>query len=209
MRCYSVPFFLGNQQKPSSIDDVTDPEILLPSRDRLSATPEETSDTRAPGSEFRTSEQRNHIITQGPWQTMSPVSPIKTLFSSNKSLVMRKYLRSGEYKLVCVQLYRIVKVRKILRGNICDRQMFGEISTSICQESVHFMAQSLSTRIRKSASFMTGPWNIPSLSRRHEVKIRATDLLPQPYGTSSSVKSPCVALSQSAPWNTKSRTLGS
>ncbi|KAL2824566.1 hypothetical protein BJY01DRAFT_164705 [Aspergillus pseudoustus] len=162
--CHSVPFYLGNRTRPSSIADFTDPTILLPSCQPQVATAIATaahSDDswiyHAPGDE----KHKQHIIAQGPWHLMSPLSRLLTLFSEDDDQQQQQgrsgsglgletsVLRPGQYEWICEQFLRVTVLLRILPG----RAGGGRRKERSIDNRVECLAQA----VRKGAIFMSGP----------------------------------------------------
>ncbi|OAQ96778.1 hypothetical protein LLEC1_00634 [Akanthomyces lecanii] len=86
--CYSVPFYLGNRSRPMSLRDFTDNSILYPSDSMLHL------DT-------------SHIIAQGPWNILSPLSRLLALFSDESEHFFAALLRTGQITWIREQFLRV------------------------------------------------------------------------------------------------------
>ncbi len=86
--CYSVPFYLGNRCRPMSLRDFTDASILYPSGTVLHL------DT-------------SHIIAQGPWNILSPLSRLLALFSDGSGQSIAVLLRTGQITWIREQFLRV------------------------------------------------------------------------------------------------------
>lgn len=86
--CYSVPFYLGNRSKPMCLRDFTDTSILYPSGTMLHL------DT-------------SHIIAQGPWNILSPLSRLLELFSDGSGQSITALLRTGQMPWIREQFLRV------------------------------------------------------------------------------------------------------
>lgn len=149
--CYSVPFYLGNRTKPSSIPDFTDPAILLPSE------PLTRPDT---GRKSEGDEHKRHIIAQGPWHLMSPLSRLLTLFSEEHGgTQIAAFLRPGQYEWICEQFLRVTTLLHIPQADTGDG-LGGYIplpSNSSSRGCVSSRAEQLAKKVRKGAVCMSGP----------------------------------------------------
>lgn len=132
--CYSVPFHLGNLSKPGSIADFVDPTILFPSSPH---------DPRAAFDEHRC-----HIIAQGPWQIMSPLSRLLTFCFEESGPPIKSLFRPGQYEWIRDQFLRVTMLLHIPPVEASDHYGCGSSDT---------MAKSLATGVRKGAIFMSGP----------------------------------------------------
>ncbi|KAL4900155.1 hypothetical protein BDW74DRAFT_162457 [Aspergillus multicolor] len=76
--CHSVPFYLGNRVNHSSMHDFTDPGIIFPT---YPASPSPPSSLPVnPGR----NDHKRHLIAQGHWHIMSPLSCLLTLLSDDE-----------------------------------------------------------------------------------------------------------------------------
>ncbi|KAL3466865.1 hypothetical protein BJX64DRAFT_274240 [Aspergillus heterothallicus] len=163
--CHSVPFYLGNRTRPSSISDFADPTILLPSchpqvQVRTSS-PTSTNENdesdwtyHPPGDE----QHKSHIIAQGPWHIMSPLSRLLTLFSTEpdqeRGLALPvSIFRRGQYEWICEQFLRVTLLLHIRPGknsHTPSREGGGWSSKGNRVED-------FALAVRKGAVFMSGP----------------------------------------------------
>ena len=145
--CRSVPFYLGNRTKVSSIADFTDPTILLPSCDSL--VPANAYNAGMPRDEHK-----HHIIAQGPFQVMSPLSRLLTLFLEDYGQLMVTFLRPGQHNWIRAQFLRVAALVGLAPG---DSKEESRLLNSSAQGLVHVGVEDIATRIRKGAMFMSGP----------------------------------------------------
>lgn len=146
--CQSVPFYLGNRTLPSSMADFTDPNILvLPSC--CPSCPQTTSLNSCQHDSTSSTQHRRHIIAQGPWHMMSPLSRLLTLFSEDA--VMASLLRPGQRQWIRTQFLRVMMLLQI-SPVACNGA--GD-NTGGADEEV--MADFLAKQVRKGATFMSGP----------------------------------------------------
>lgn len=134
--CYSIPFCLGNRLHRLSMADFDDPTILFPTNNSL-----------------------GHIIAQGPWHLMSPLSRLVTLFAEGEGQIMEGLLRPGQYQWICEQFLRLVEILGIPSADCGDRivdDMRPDIS-SPGQRSIRIRAAFLARRVRSGTAFMSGP----------------------------------------------------
>ncbi|KAL1859847.1 hypothetical protein Plec18170_001793 [Paecilomyces lecythidis] len=148
--CYSIPFYLGNRTKCSTIADFTDPAILLPSYDSLG----EGDKTRLIE---RNDDHRRHIIAQGPWHAMSPLSRLLTLFVEEYGRHMLSFLRPGQHEWICEQFLRVITLLNIPPLESGTAEDGCRISNSSNNESVNTQAEHIAKRVRKGLNFMSGP----------------------------------------------------
>ncbi|KAI1768419.1 hypothetical protein GGR53DRAFT_517845 [Hypoxylon sp. FL1150] len=105
--CYSIPFYLGNRTKRSGIADFTDPEILLPSCTPLPSDDESGLENQSTGFKTQRDEHRRHIIAQGPWHAMNPLSRLLTLLSEDHGQLITSFLRPGQPEWIREQFLRV------------------------------------------------------------------------------------------------------
>lgn len=153
--CYSVPFCLGNRNKMQTIADFSDPTILLPSYHLL-----------APGDNKKSSHKQNHglgmskeahkrhILSQGPWHIMSPLSRLLTLFSEDDNQLMSKFIRPGQHEWIREQFLRVSMVLRIVPAESGYNK---EGRNSSSHGSVDTTVENLAKSVRKGALFMSGP----------------------------------------------------
>ncbi|RMJ18153.1 hypothetical protein CDV36_002132 [Fusarium kuroshium] len=134
--CYSIPFYLGNRTTRSRLTDFTDPTILLPGQDCL-------------GAVISSDDHRRHIIAQGPWRAMHPLSRCLTLFSEDDGEVMASLLRPGQREWIRDQFLRVATLLHLPTepGN----------DTGSPGGSADVKAEYLAREIRKGAILMSGP----------------------------------------------------
>lgn len=151
--CYSVPFYLGNRTKPSSIADFTDPSILFPS-DNI---PFPENENRH-GMKMSRVEHRRHIISQGLWSVMNPLSRLMAFFLEDDHKAMMTYVRPGQYEWIREQSLRVsVLLHMPIAGS--DDSNVGPLLSdpSSPTRPVNDEIEQLVTRFRKGAVFMSGP----------------------------------------------------
>lgn len=141
--CHSVPFYLGNQAGPLSLAHFTDPNVVLPSDFVIGTSSLGLSNKGG------SIEHRSHIIAQGPWHVMSPLSRLLTFFLEDDGHLMADVLRPGQYEWIREQFLRV-----IIMLNIPLTDTSGGSSS---QASIHTRVEILAKRVRKSAVFMSGP----------------------------------------------------
>lgn len=148
--CYSIPFYLGNRKTRSNLSDFTDPIILLPSQYSLK------EGTRLDNDGFESclskDDHRRHIIAQGPWRAMHPLSHLLTLFSEDNSEPITRVLRSGQQEWVRDQFLRVTKLLHLpsSSGNDIERS---ESTKSNPDGNAEYLAKG----VRKGAILMSGP----------------------------------------------------
>lgn len=148
--CYSIPFYLGNRTTRSSLSDFTNPMILLPSQYSLK---EETPlDRNGLEAGLSRDEHRRHIIAQGPWRAMHPLSHLLTLFSDGHSELTPRFPRPGQREWIRDQFLRVAKLLHLPSESSHDIEKSGSTETSSYSD-----AESLARGIRKGAILMSGP----------------------------------------------------
>lgn len=154
--CYSVPFYLGNRTKPSSIPDFTDPAIVFPS-DYL--TPADKSSNTQSNIPHSLDEHKRHLIAQGPWHLMSPLSRLLTLFSEYRGQQMATFLRPGQYEWICEQFLRVTTLLHIpqMEMETGGERNYTPLASSPANGCVNSRVEDLAKKVRKGAIFMSGP----------------------------------------------------
>lgn len=151
--CYSIPFHLGNRTGWSSITDFTDPMILLPTDCSLVSENQIELNKQSCDPGMSKQDHRRHIIAQGPWRSMSPLSSLLTFFSEDHGRVMAGLLRPGQYEWICKQFLRVATLLR-LPTELTDERMG---RNSLASESVNARAEHLAREVRKGAILMSGP----------------------------------------------------
>ncbi|KAJ4156693.1 hypothetical protein NW754_008336 [Fusarium falciforme] len=137
--CYSIPFHLGNRTTRSSLADFTDPTILLPSQGSLDGV-------------ISSDDHRRHVIAQGPWRAMHPLSRCLTLFSEDDGEVIASLLRAGQREWIRDQFLRVATLL-----NLPTEPGNGIEVSGSTGESADAKAEYLAREIRKGAILMSGP----------------------------------------------------
>ncbi|KAI8655924.1 hypothetical protein NCS55_01245800 [Fusarium keratoplasticum] len=137
--CYSIPFHLGNRTARSSLADFTDPTILLPSQGSLDAV-------------ISGDDHRRHVIAQGPWRAMHPLSRCLTLFSEDDGEVIASLLRPGQREWISDQFLRVATLLHLPTEPGNDMEVSGSTGGS-----ADVKAEYLAREIRKGAILMSGP----------------------------------------------------
>ncbi|KAL4877363.1 hypothetical protein BJY04DRAFT_128513 [Aspergillus karnatakaensis] len=137
--CYSVPFFLGNRVKPSGMSDFTDSAILLPGSCGQPASPDpgRSRMRSSPSPASKEDQNRRHIIAQGHWHIMNPLSRLLMLFAEDGGSLKANLLRPGQHKWIGEQFLRVMPLLNIQPGGKSAEQM--------------------ARVVRQGASFMSGP----------------------------------------------------
>lgn len=161
--CHSVPFYLGNRTKPSSLTDFTDPEILFPSYHiltpgdaRIAARHPDCDDNAA----LSRDEHHRHMVAYGAWHIVSPLSNLLTLVSDDHGgRLVASCLRPGQQEWIRQQFLR---VSTLVRLPAAEPFGGGETGRSplhllVDPKSADSAAESLAKQVRKGAIFMSGP----------------------------------------------------
>ncbi|GKZ23297.1 hypothetical protein AbraIFM66951_011690 [Aspergillus brasiliensis] len=154
--CYSVPFYLGNLNKPLSIANFADPTIVLPSVHFLGPNGHGKTQIHHPP-QAAVDEHRRHILARGPWHIMVPLSRLLALCFEEWGPLIRTSLRQGQYEWIRDQFLRVTILLHInpVVGSAHDGG--GSLSKVSDTTSPDTMAENLTTGVRKGAIFMSGP----------------------------------------------------
>ncbi|KAL2059063.1 hypothetical protein ABVK25_000355 [Lepraria finkii] len=159
--CHSVPFYLGNRTKQSSLSDFTDPEILFPSYHlltpgdaRIAARHQDCDDAALSGDE-----QHRHIVAYGAWHIVSPLSNLLTLVSDDHGgRLVASCLRLGQQEWIREQFLRVsTLVRLPAAGPFGGEKGRSPPLLPVDPKSADSAAESLAKQVRKGAIFMSGP----------------------------------------------------
>ncbi|KAJ4310334.1 hypothetical protein N0V84_011017 [Fusarium piperis] len=137
--CYSIPFHLGNRTTRSSLTDFTDPTILLPSCGSLDGV-------------ISSDDHRRHVIAQGPWRAMHPLSRCLTLFSEDDGEVVASLLRPRQREWIRDQFLRVATLLHLPFEPGNDMEGSGSPGGS-----ADARAEYLAKEVRKGAILMSGP----------------------------------------------------
>ena len=160
--CHSVPFYLGNRTKQSSLSDFADPEILLPSYhlldpgdSRIAERHQDSDYTALSGDEHH-----RHIIAYGAWHVVSPLSNLLALFSDDHGgQLVASCLRPGQQEWIRKQFLRVSALVRLPTPGSSLIGGEGRISSPlrVDAKSADSTAESLAKQVRKRAIFMSGP----------------------------------------------------
>ncbi|GCB21253.1 adhesion and hyphal regulator 1 [Aspergillus awamori] len=143
--CYSVPFYLGNQDGWLSIPDLTDPAIVFPSHRLLGNVNQQKSAQKSED------EHRSHIIAQGPWHVMSVLSRVVAFFIEDHGQGMVSFLRPGQLEWIREQFLRVTQLLRIPLEEASDgKARFYPLDRSL-QADLDAKIDNLAKRIRKGA----------------------------------------------------------
>ncbi|KAK4506380.1 hypothetical protein PRZ48_000110 [Zasmidium cellare] len=143
--CYSIPFYLGNRTKQSSLSDFADPEILLPSYHSLPP-----GDARRCHTALSKDEHHRHIVAYGAWHILSPLTNLLTLVKDEHGgRFVAGCLRAGQLEWIRGQLLRI--------GILVRLPAAMHSSDEIGGLAGYGKAEDLARQVRNGARFMSGP----------------------------------------------------
>ncbi|KAH8699317.1 C6 zinc finger domain protein [Talaromyces proteolyticus] len=155
--CHSVPFYLGNRSNPLNLADFGDTGILLPSSHSLAVEDEGVFDMQGKKGQTSREDYRRHIIAQGPWHIMSPLSRLLTLFSEGHGQYLASFLRPGQHEWIREQFLRVTLLLRIpLPGTSGIKRLY-TFAKSPGQEPTDSEIEYLAKEVRKGAIFMSGP----------------------------------------------------
>jgi hypothetical protein len=155
--CHSVPFYLGNRTKPSSLADFTDPAILLPSYHSLALW-----DKRCLNNQYHNpkttsaDEHRHHIIARGPWHVMSPLSHLLTFLSEDHGALIASFLRPGQLEWIRKQFIRVTTLLHLPLTESDNWKEGYRLLNSTVQGPENTKAEYLAKGVRKGAILMSG-----------------------------------------------------
>lgn len=147
--CYSIPFHLGNRSCRVSLTDFTDPTILVPSDCSLNN--RTGHDANGFFSGMSKSDHSRHVIAQGPWRVMHPLSRLLTLFSEDDGEVIASLLRPGQRDWIRDQFLRVATLLNL------PSESGKEMDKSESLETANTKAEYLARETRKGAILMSGP----------------------------------------------------
>lgn len=150
--CYSIPFYLGNRTGPSSFTDFTDPEILLPSYHAPSS-PESSLGEPIP-SKTQSDEHRRHVIAQGAWHAMSPLSRLLTLFSDEHGPLITSFLRPGQHEWIREQFLRVTTLLGLPSVKLGNYKEVGGTWNWSAERVANTGAEDLARTARQGAAFI-------------------------------------------------------
>jgi hypothetical protein len=151
--CYSVPFYLGNRSRSSSMADFTDPAILVPGYHSLALGNDRHWNEQGNSPGKQGDEYKRHIIAQGPWHAMSPLSRLLTLFSEDHAQLITSFLRPGQHEWIRQQFLRVFMLLHLPPPQCTD----SELPNSVVRGSLALRAEYLARGVRKGAVLLSGP----------------------------------------------------
>lgn len=109
--CCSVPFYIGNRQDPAGIEDLNSTKLVFPAYHSLAREylPIHMKEVVVMGSE----EHRRHVIAQGAWHALTPLSQVVSTFSDDTSPMRHMPLRQGQLHWIESQLSRVAKIVRL------------------------------------------------------------------------------------------------
>lgn len=155
--CYSVPFYLGNRTRLCSIADFDDPTILLPSCDYKLAGDEGLVNKQTHEPRMSRNEHKRHVMAQGPWHAMSPLSRLLTLLSEDQGQLIASFLRPGQHEWIREQFLRVTILLHLSLTEASGRKEGCRVLDSVTQGSIYTKAEFLAGEVRKGSIFMSGP----------------------------------------------------
>ena len=149
--CYSVPFFLGNRTGASNIDDLTNPKIYLPSYHSLPR-----ADSRRcsmdHGIIMSADEHQRHVVAQGAWHSMGPLSHLLTMFSDDYGWVMTSALAPGQQEWIREQFLRVATLLRLP----VDEEFSDEEKVDLRLVDSGSRADRIACRLREGMSLIGG-----------------------------------------------------
>jgi hypothetical protein len=105
--CYSVPYYVGNRTGRDNHSDLTNYSFVLPGYHSLDSSNDECPDNRKNG-KFMSKEKHNwHVIIQGPWHILSPLSHVLSFCSGDYGSVVVDSLGPGQLEWIRGQFSRV------------------------------------------------------------------------------------------------------
>jgi len=140
--CYTIPFYLGNRSRPSSIGDFSDPTITLLSHHSVSlGNPRRLGLEHGPF--MPRDEHKRHAIAQGPWQIMGPLSRVLNLFSGEHGWVITEAIRPGQHDWIRDQLLRVTVLLRLPVNEGHDYKRMSEENLSVEIPKADYIARRL------------------------------------------------------------------
>jgi hypothetical protein len=159
--CHSVPFYLGNRIKQSSLSDFTDPEILFPSyllltsgNARIAARHQDCDDAA-----LSRDEHHRHMVAYGAWHVVSPLTNLLALVPDDHGgRLVASCLWAGQQKWIREQFLRVsTLVRLPASGPFGGEKCRSPSLLPVDPKSADSAAESLAKQVRKVAILMSGP----------------------------------------------------
>ena len=129
--CRSIPFFLGNRTEPGSLHDFTDPRIFLPSHHYLDNQNEHSFQQGSSSVDLMTREEHfRHVISQGPWHCLLPLSRLLGIFSPTHCSSFAQLLELETREWIREQLVRTQTLMgTYIRGGAAEKTSSSSCST--------------------------------------------------------------------------------
>ncbi|XWW96822.1 hypothetical protein V2A60_004802 [Cordyceps javanica] len=143
--CYSVPFYLGDRSQPMLLSDFMDSSTVYPSDTMAHLNHIERSST--------TSDHRGHIIAQGPWHVMSPLSRLMELIAERSGKFILPVLRVGQADWIREQFLRVTMLLHISLAHGIENSPGSSASNS---QSAQEETKQLLKVVRSGLRFMSG-----------------------------------------------------
>ncbi|KAI9367055.1 hypothetical protein BJX61DRAFT_530246 [Aspergillus egyptiacus] len=149
--CHSVPFYLGNRLRPSTMDDFTDPTIVFPTYP--------PSDKPGYHPRIQPDDHKRQAIAQGHWHIMSPLGCLLTLLSEDNGQLIAGYLRHGQCSWIRAQFLRVTTLLRLRPGGSGGSVEGQRLSNppSSTGGTADIKVEYLARRVRKGAVFLSGP----------------------------------------------------
>ncbi|TPX12297.1 uncharacterized protein E0L32_006944 [Thyridium curvatum] len=140
--CFSLPYFLGNRTRPSSIADFTNQAIEFPSHHSL---PPGSPRRRRIETEHTLSkdEHERHVIAQGSWHSMGPLCRLLNLFAGEHGWVVTDALRIGQQDWICEQFLRVTTILRLPIEDFVDIEEVAALDFGDARISAGYIALKL------------------------------------------------------------------
>jgi hypothetical protein len=104
----SVPFYLGNRTKPSSLSDLTDSQIIFPSYHDLASGDEAVNRYQSSDYYMSRDDHHRHAIVQGPWHILGPLTHLMSLFSDREASPLTEVPQQAQVDWIREQFWRAI-----------------------------------------------------------------------------------------------------
>lgn len=140
--CRSIPFYLGNRAGVSSLADFSDSTIVFPSL-RPSNLPQNPSlDPKSMSQDVSRDKHQRHLIAQGPWHAMDPLSQLMLLLledhgSPLASTIERETKAWIQQQFVRVMILLGIHIQEFSLSGMCTakQEFIHSIAKRIAQSS--------------------------------------------------------------------------
>ena len=140
--CRSIPFYLGNRTGVSSIADFSDSTILFPSLPPSNFSHSLSFDSLCKSQDTSRDKHQRHLIAQGPWHAMDPLSQLLLLLSEDDgqslaSMVERETKAWIQQQFLRVMIVLGTHVEEFTRGGMCQskQDLIYRLAERIAQSS--------------------------------------------------------------------------